>query len=310
MFNFIWLHEYKPTQNEWLIDGLICPTLTVLSGQAKSGKSTFAGHLISSLIQGTEILGKIPQTKGMKVCWMGTDGGWINEVHQRLHGKVNENLVLSMMLPVEIKTWEDFGERLVSMGVKLLVVDHLAGLSGEHQMDAQNEATKVLSCLKPIHEKHGIAVLLLAHSPRGANGGRVAHSYVTEATARVLLQLEGQTSVKDLQVRGNEIESKKFVINLTQDSVTFTEKVKKERKARDKTVPDKVRKVLNLSKPEEFANQSSLARALVRLKLAKTQAGGRQQVITWIEKGLVAINSDGTISAGPNLVLDFTTSAA
>lgn len=304
MFKFTWLHDYQPVHHEWLIEGLICPTLTVLAGQAKAGKSTLAGHLITSLIQGTEILGKIPKKHGIKVCWMGTDGGWTNEVHHRLQGKVNENLVLSEMLPVDVRTWEDFGERLVAMGIKLLVVDHLAGLSGEHQMDAQNEATKVLSCLKPIHEKHGIAVLLLAHSPRGANGGRVAHSYVTEATARVLLQLEGQTSVKDLQVRGNEIESKRFVINLTQDSVTFTEKVKKERKARDKSVPDKVRKALKLCGPEDTLNQSTLARALVRWSMAESQAGGRQQVISWIEKGLVTKNADGGISAGPNLAPD------
>jgi hypothetical protein len=310
MFDFIWLHEYKPEHHEWLIEGLICPSLTVLSGQAKAGKSTFAGHLVSSLIQGTEILGKIPNMQGIKVCWMGTDGGWINEVHQRLQGKVSENLVLSAMLPVDIKTWEDFGEQLVSMGIKLLVVDHLAGLSGEHEIDSQNEATKVLSCLKPIHEKHGIAVLLLAHSPRGANGGRVAHSYVTEATARVLLQLEGQTSIKDLQIRGNEIESKKFVINLTQDSVAFTEKVKKERKSRDKAVPKKVREALKLSTPEDILNQSSLARALVRWKMALSEAGARQQVITWIKKGLVTKNADGTISAGPNLAFDIDRAAA
>ena len=53
--------EWKPKELNWLIPGLLCNSITLLSGEAKMGKTLFAGNLARALINQTEILGKQPR---------------------------------------------------------------------------------------------------------------------------------------------------------------------------------------------------------------------------------------------------------
>ena len=68
--------EWKPKQLDWLIPGLICDSITLISGEAKMGKTLFAANMARALINQTEILGRQPKSGEFRVAWMGFDVQW------------------------------------------------------------------------------------------------------------------------------------------------------------------------------------------------------------------------------------------
>ena len=303
MFDFQWLDEYREMESSWLIEGFLCPSINILSGKAKAGKSTLACHVISSLLEGTPFLGVQPINFTSNICWMGTDGGWKRELFTRLRPSiVRQRRILTIpMLPLDVDIWKKFGEDLVKHDVKVLVVDHLAGMSGGANLNEQQEAFLALQGIKAINEQFGITVLLISHSSKSDNKGASAHSYLIEATGRILLQLDGETRTKTLCVRGNEVEAKKFTIKLSPSECEFGEKVIKERKPRTKTAEDKVTKLFTEGDPKAFRSQSALGREMFRLGLAKSEEGGRQQINIWRKRNLVVRLEDGSVGRGPNV---------
>ncbi|MTA72522.1 MAG: AAA family ATPase, partial [Actinobacteria bacterium] len=76
--------DWEEESEEWLIPSLLCDSLTLLSGEPKAGKTALACHLVRSLVLKTEILGKQPTQKKIKVAWMGFDFKWRREIKARL----------------------------------------------------------------------------------------------------------------------------------------------------------------------------------------------------------------------------------
>ena len=77
------INEYEDEQQDWLIEGFLCPWLTLLSGQPKYGKSLLAGHIAISLIQETPLLGHSVTGSNHVIAWLGYDPGWKQEVSTR-----------------------------------------------------------------------------------------------------------------------------------------------------------------------------------------------------------------------------------
>ncbi len=71
--------DWKPQPLDWLIPGLLCDSLTVISGEPKMGKTLFAANLARSLINQTEVLNQQPKQGNFRVAWMGFDMGWQQE---------------------------------------------------------------------------------------------------------------------------------------------------------------------------------------------------------------------------------------
>ena len=76
----------------WLIEGMICPWLTLLSGQPKHGKTILAGHIAIALINNQPLLGKSVKPGEHHIGWMGYDGGWKTELVDRLKPKANNKI--------------------------------------------------------------------------------------------------------------------------------------------------------------------------------------------------------------------------
>jgi hypothetical protein len=90
----VWIDEKTDEPTPWIIDGLVCPWLTLLSGQPKHGKTTLAGHIVNSLLNGTTLFNKEASQGAHKVAWMGYDGGWKEELRERLETSANRNIIL------------------------------------------------------------------------------------------------------------------------------------------------------------------------------------------------------------------------
>jgi len=297
------LREYKLANDEWLLDGLLSPYLNVLSGQAKAGKTMFAGHLVSSLTTGREILGKKPDKPLRKIAWMGSDGGWQNELKKRIADDVAKSLDMFEMPTLSEGLWVELGELLQAKNYQLLVIDHFANLAGSNDANEQSAVSTVLKHVKIIYQKYSVPVLLLAHAGKQEKQGRAAHSYVIEATARVLLQLDNNKDVKSLLVRANEIPEHSIHFKLSPSECTISAKEIKSREPRKKAASNKATKFFKLAEDSDLNSQSAAGRALERMLLTATAEGGRQQITIWRRKGLVSINEDKTVAPGPNLQL-------
>jgi magnesium-transporting ATPase (P-type) len=47
-----WIEDYPDLSSDWPIEGLLCPYITILSGQPKVGKSTISLHMVIAMITG------------------------------------------------------------------------------------------------------------------------------------------------------------------------------------------------------------------------------------------------------------------
>ena len=49
-FHRVMIDDIELESEPWLIEGMVCPWLTLLSGQPKHGKTILAGHIATALI--------------------------------------------------------------------------------------------------------------------------------------------------------------------------------------------------------------------------------------------------------------------
>ena len=265
---FTYLEDYQIEKDPWLIEGLLCNALTLLSGEPKSGKSLFAAHLATSLLTGVEILECKPTQSDHKIGWVGFDSNWREETKGRLgdfRGKV-----IFFEPPTSLTpdwSWEEIAKTAISHNCTLIVIDHLYGLSDNYNLDHAHEAKAALQKIRPIYNIYGIPTLLIAQAGKGA-AGRAAHSVHLEGEARQLIQLDGRgaTGIRTLKIIGNNTKAGSHKIKLTLDSCEYTkihkeespEKEKRERSGVD--FPVIARELLSKSQDKDKKSVSALAR--------------------------------------------------
>ncbi len=216
--NAYWIEEYPSHQSDWPIDGLLCPYITILSGQPKVGKSTISLHMVMAMINGEKFLGRETNLDKKKVAWMGFDSGWVNELQMNSLGKVNGSLLLQNPLrSLNVNDWQMLGASLTKQGIGFLVLDHLYGLGGHLNLNENQEASKIMTCLQIMVSEYQIPILLLAQATKNQRGaGSMAHSNLFKGNARVLLELAGtrRDGKRSLTVSGNEVASETLQVYL------------------------------------------------------------------------------------------------
>ena len=307
--NAYWMDEFPTYPENWVIDGLVCPYITILSGQPKVRKSTLATHIALAVVNQTQFLGKDVNAKSNKVCWVGFDGGWRGEIITRCDGQGKNSILFQPGFPSLNKSdWIAFGDRLIQNQVGLLIVDNLYGF-GDLQLNDHNEAKKVFNCLSLIVEDYGIPVLLIAHSPKGNGSASAAHSNIIKASARVLLELKGEakSGVRTLTVIGNELAGEKISIQINQ---TFTDFADVKTRKDEKPAKDEIGLLLAQAQdfekecPVEYRKSASAAgRWMVEKGFAKKPDYGRKRINMMLDSGLLKRDGvKGQIIRGPKLL--------
>jgi len=304
-----WMDDFPSVPEGWVIDGLVCPYITVLSGQPKVRKSTLATHIALAVINQTDFLGRQVNTKSNKVAWIGFDGGWHSEIITRCDGNANNSILFQPgFTSLTQADWNAFGERLIQNQIGLLIVDNLYGF-GDLQLNDHYEAKKVFNCLNQIVHNFGIPVLLIAHSPKGGGSAGAAHSNIIKALARVLLELKGEakSGVRTLTTIGNEIPGEKLSIKIGQFSTELGEgKVEKAKKSEREDVGILIShaKILDQECPMERRTSARAAgKWLYEKGLSGTPGSGRTKIYNMLDAGL--LKRDGVksqIVAGPKLL--------
>jgi hypothetical protein len=296
--------DHRVKESRFLFEELIHTSLTTVSGAPKAGKTTFALHVASAVINGTDLLGcKFNGTQG-PVCYLGCDAEWRDDLVIDWGESIPEAFLFTPNGRVDLMS-EGAGERLakqiLTKDVRLFIVDHLRGFSGAINLDRDHEIIPFWNNLKAIHET-GIPVLLLAHSNRGENNGslRPAHSNQIEAQSRCLIdlgmprKLKGSTQV--LRRHGNYTGDDTWTIriNRTESIERMPDNKDKQaeannasRKRTRKVGPEEQASLVMGLPPESLLNMSTAGRAVKEsddFPNVNSEGGGRNFVSQLIAK--------------------------
>jgi hypothetical protein len=300
------INDIEDDQQEWLIAGIICPWLTLLSGQPKHGKSIFAGHVAMSLIQEVPLIGRSVIGTNHLIAWMGYDAGWKQEITMRWK-EIADNRIVTYdpIRSLNADIWRELAESLQSTGVTLFVLDHLYGMAGALGLNDAEQFAVLANLIRPIYEEFGIAVLLLAQAGKGEfSRGRAAHSVAIEGEARALIRIYEKRSkgARKIDLSSNTNGEETLSVTLTPEVIEIKEgkSVKKEESSQRES-PEAVRGFLSQANPSELTSWSGVGRELHRLNLSVSPSAGRQMSTRWREQNLIKMES-GVVVAGDSLL--------
>lgn len=296
-----WIDEYPESSDDWVVDGLICPYITALSGQPKVGKSTIATQIALAVVNQIPFLGREIHSKSNKVAWMGFDSGWVKELQARCGDNAKNSILMQRGMTNLIPSqWSQLGQYLSDMNIGLLIIDHLYGFAGDLNLNESQEANKVVNCLNAINAQYEIPILLIAQAPKNNYQGGMAHSNILKSSARVLLEMSGtaRTGKRTLVVNGNEVVSESISIKIDPSNVELlqTTELKKSKQDRDYAQNlENANRFFADARIGELARVATATSILLRLKISSTPSGAGKMLYRWRNAKLIEITDSGII---------------
>lgn len=308
-----WIDDCEDDEeSNWPIPGIICPTLTLISGQPKHGKSMFVGHCANALINQTEIFNREVLKGEHIVGWMGYDADWKVELKQRWKSQAQNKIALyEPIRNLQQNNWDVLYRELEQDKVTLFVLDHLYGIGGTSDLNDALEVNKVFSVIRPIYTDLGIPTVLLAQAGKGQfSRGRAAHSVALEGEARQLIRIHNKKAndTKSLELTSNMGKEESFTIklNVEQCEIVASKTIRQDsEEPSQRNGADKVRRFLKEAEPVDLlCGWSGAGRALAKLGMSANCDSGRSMAKRWEKSGLLQ-NVDGQIVPGDSLILEY-----
>jgi len=303
-----WIEDYPNISSDWPIEGLLCPYITILSGQPKVGKSTISLHMVISMITDEPFLGRQTNLGKKKVAWMGFDSGWVNELRNNSQNKIDGSLLLQNPLTsLALDDWRMLGNNLTRAGIGYLVIDHLYGLGGHLNLNENQEAARIMNCLQVLVREYQIPILLLAQATKNQRGaGSMAHSNLFKGNARVLLELAGtrRDGKRALTVSGNEVPSETLQVYLGPVTLDLAQKEKSSERKQQRDFDANVKKAIRLlssAEPGDLANTATAGRLACKIGISGSNEAGRKMVGRLVQADVLTMGESGLIQ-GRNCV--------
>lgn len=300
--------EWKPKELNWLIPGLLCNSITLLSGEAKMGKTLFAGNLARALINQTEILGRIPKQGKYRIAWMGFDLEWQQEFSNNFDDIRGNVWFADTTNYKNSDGWRELAKVCYMQEINLLVVDYLCGLAPGVDLNYSHFVDEAFYPLLEFFNATNIPILLLHHANK-TGSGRAANSVLIEAKARLIGRISGQQNkkTKTIEFIGNQIETHKLSVVIKPEGVEFAEGKPKKK---EKSDSDEIgllllqAKVFNKECPPEMRKSAVKAgQWMVEKRFAGTPGYGRNRINEMLSAGLLKRNEKkGPLVAGPKLL--------
>nr|WTB30306.1 helicase RepA family protein [Streptomyces sp. NBC_00830] len=205
------LADLAPTgESQFLIEGLIHRTATMIYGRPKAGKSYLALSAAMALAEGSDWLG-CPSQLSSVLLWA-LDPGQEEETRQRFddaEGGTDSLLSITSVRPEDAdEWWELFTEALLESGTDVLVVDNLSALLGRGSYNNDADVRPALGRLQGLLDV-GIAVVLVHHSGKfneetGSQKSPMGSTAI-EAWARQFIRVESDGELRVSTVYGNNV---------------------------------------------------------------------------------------------------------
>jgi hypothetical protein len=299
--------DWTESSEEWFIPTLVCDSLTLLSGEPKTGKTALACHIIRSLITGIPIINSQPLAREFRIGIMGFDSKWRREIQNRLPELMNEVYFVDPIHYKNLEEWSELNEEVNILGINYLVIDHLYGLGAGAELDRQHQFQEVQMPIQAFMNATNAGVLLIAHAPKGSDG-RVAHSMASEGFARWLLRLKGFGKIRTLTALGNNGETIVRKIKLTPTSITLVESGKTESESSnsdaDGQLPVRANYILDNCPSGIRDNAKAIGKWLSEQNLGISDPESGRTAVNNLIRGklLMRLGKKGEIVAGPKLM--------
>ena len=297
--------EWVESDEEWIVEGLICDSLTLISGEPKAGKSALALHAIRSLISGEPILQKEVKKTFTRIGWMGFDFKWQREISDRAPDLLDSIYFIDPVHYKNFDGWQQVMDNLVLFNIEFLVVDHLYGLGAGAELDRQHAIQDVIAPLRYIIKTFKIPVLLITQAGKMSNG-RAAHSVALEGLARWMLRISGQGKLtRKIEAIGNNsaTEELKVKLNPAELEIVETNTTKNKPRKREINMPERARYILQNATLYDLSDATKLGKWVAKQDwgIAK-DSSGRAFVNNLLDAGLLSRESSNSpITRGPNL---------
>lgn len=299
--------DWTESNEEWLIPTLVCDSLTLLSGEPKTGKTALACHIIRALVTGNPILNSQPLTREFRIGIMGFDSKWRREIQNRLPELMNEVYFVDPIHYKNIEEWGELSQEVNKLGINYLVIDHLYGLGAGADLDRQHQFQEVQLPIQAFMNDTNAGVLLIAHAPKGSDG-RVAHTMASEGFARWLLRLKGTGKTRTLTALGNNDETVTRKMKLTPTSISLIDSGKNEPESSksdaDGQLPARASYILENCPIDIRNNAKAIGKWLSEQKLGIRDPESGRTAVNNLIKGnlLMRLGKKGEIVAGPKLM--------
>jgi hypothetical protein len=300
--------EWQESSEEWLIPTLICDSLTLLSGEPKTGKTALACHIIRALVTGQSIIDCQPTERDFRIGIMGFDSKWRREIQNRIPELMESVYFVDSINYKELDEWQLLFAEINRLGINYFVIDHLYGLGAGADLDRQHHFQEVQRPIQSLMNATGAGVLLIAHAPKGSDG-RVAHSMASEGFARWLLRLKGSGKSRTLTALGNNGETVVRKMNLTPSTISLIESTKNssalEVSDADGQLPARARFILANCPVEIRDNAKAIGKWLSSQDVGVRDPESGRTAVNNLLRGqlLKRLGPKGEITAGPKLAL-------
>ena len=299
--------EWKPQPLNWLIPGLLCDSLTVISGEPKMGKTLFAANLARSLINQTEVLNQQPKKGNFRVAWMGFDMDWQQEFINTFSDISDYVWFCQSINYKRLDLWKELQRDTRMLDINLLVIDHLHGYAPAVDLNYAHFVDEAFLPIQEFFEGTGIPILLLHHGNKSGSG-RAANSALIEAKARLLGRISSSRGKhKNIEFIGNQIETYKVAVLIRPEGIELSESKKVEKKKTDREDEGVL-----ITQAKVFLEESPLAdrksaRAAGKWLFAKgfsgTEGAGRTKINNMLAADLLKRDgSNGHLVAGHKLL--------
>ncbi len=171
----------------FLLDGLIHPAATLLTGPPKAGKSFLVVEWVEALTTGQSWHGR-PVNAPTPVLVLPTDPGGPSEYARRFRADVQDYVGLRLPpRPGDLDAWARLADDAVRNGVGLVVLDNLYSYNPTAKINDNGEVGVTLADLGEL-ARADVPYLVLHHTPKG---GQAVYAGATNIAAhfRLLVRL-------------------------------------------------------------------------------------------------------------------------
>lgn len=165
-----WLDYYADTP-EFLVDGLVPASATLVIGEPMAGKSLLALDLATALSTGDEWLGRAVQGGPHRVAFLVTDPGAVAETSRRWKDRTGAStgLLVGQFDTGNPEGWQRIAEGVEDDGTTVLVLDNLLGALAGDVNSAKD--CRVLTDGLNLVLSTGAAVIAVHHTGKAGEHG-------------------------------------------------------------------------------------------------------------------------------------------
>ena len=209
------IHSEKATKTEWAVDNLFAlSSCSLLSGKPKTGKSTLVRHLIRSVINGEEFLGRKTMKGAVIYLALEEQRNFVKKVFTDVGLMPTDSLLLHLgsILPKMEQIADEISEACELIFPKLVIIDPLIKAISINDTNDYGQSTRATQIFQDIARRHNTHVLLVHHSRKGENAGRDSALGSIGFTGGVdnVLMLENNSTQSTLAIQGRYIEAQQI----------------------------------------------------------------------------------------------------